>query len=147
LLVVAALVVGRFTATPVSRQLRVQTLVEFLVERTDRVDKRAGLVVTAASVVAAVEYWAMARRATAIAIPQAQATPWEDVHMQMVVWEAHPLCADRAVTADSELPVAAWVDTAAVAAVDTPAEPAVNIATEQMFAPAVAVAVHTLQGH
>jgi hypothetical protein len=67
--------------------------------------------------------------------------------MRMVVWEAHPLCVDPAVTVDSESPVAAWVATAAVAAVDTPVVPEVSIGTEQMFAPAVAVAVHTLQAH
>ncbi len=89
----------------------------------------------------------MVRQATGPAARRARATPPVAVRMRMVVWEAHPLSVDPAVTVDSELPVAAWVDTAAVAAVDTPVVLVVSIDTEQTFAPAVAVVVHTLRAH
>jgi hypothetical protein len=107
--------------------------------------KRAGSAATAELAAAAAEFSETALQTMALVFRRDQTTLMAAARMPMVVWEAHPLCADRAVTVDSELPVVAWVDMAAVAAVDTPVALVVSIDTGQMFALAAAVAVHTQQ--
>jgi hypothetical protein len=77
----------------------------------------------------------------------ARATQLVDSPTQMVASEARLLCADRAVTVDSALPVAAWAATAAVEAADIPVALVASTATELTFALVVVAAVHTLQVH